>query len=448
MNSYLSKFLSGNSRSVTIKKNIIGSFFIRGLSIIISLMLVPLTLGYVSSELYGIWLTLSSIVVWLNFFDIGFGLGLKNKLAEAVALQDWKRARSLVSTTYFIMILIFVPICLLLEFIVPLVNWSSFLNVHETYNLQITKAIHVLIACFCLQMIINVFISVVSAFQKVALSSAFPVIGNLLSLIIIYLLTKTREPSLVALAFAISAMPIIVIGIFSVILFNGKFKRIKPSYKSIDKRYVSDLFGLGIKFFFIQIQLVVLYQSTNILISNVSGPNEVTSYNIAYKCLSTIMMVFSIIISPLWPAFTDAYAKKDFTWMKNIYSKMSKIYIIVAFLLLCMIIGSPIIYQLWIGDKANIPFSMTCAIGIYMMIFSWDSLQISLINGIGAIKLQTCVTLIGLIGHIPLALLLGNYFGAIGIVFSMIIINTIYSAFFTIQIRKILNQKARGIWIN
>ena len=448
MNSYLNKILSGNSRSVTMKKNIIGSFFIRGLSIIISLVLVPLTLGYVSSELYGIWLTLSSIVIWLNFFDIGFGLGLKNKLTEAVALKDWKRAKSLVSTTYFIMILIFVPVCLMLEFITPLVNWSSFLNVNEIYNPQITKAVHVLIACFCLQMIINVFISVVSAFQKVALSSAFPVIANFLSLIIIYILTKTCEPSLVTLAFAISAMPIIVIGIFSVILFNGKFKQIKPSYKSTNKSYVADLFGLGIKFFFIQIQIVVLYQSTNILISNISGPNEVTSYNIAYKYLGTIMMIFSIILSPLWPAFTDAYTKKDFTWMKNIYSKMTKIYMITAIVLLCMIVCSQFIYQLWIGDKSNIPFSMTCAVGIYMMINSWDSLQVSLINGIGAIKLQTYVTLIGLICHIPLALLLGNYFGAIGVILSMIIINIIYSVFFTAQIRKILNHKARGIWLN
>lgn len=68
---------STDKRTTTIKKNIIGSFLIKGCSIIISLMLVPITLGYVSSELYGIWLTLSSIMMWISFFDIGFTLGLK-----------------------------------------------------------------------------------------------------------------------------------------------------------------------------------------------------------------------------------------------------------------------------------------------------------------------------------------------------------------------------------
>ena len=90
---------------------------------------------------------------------------------------------------------------------------------------------------------------------------------------------------------------------------------------------------------------------------------------------------------------------------------------------------------------------MTIVVAVYMIIHSWDSLQVQLINGIGAIKLQTYVTIIGLIVHIPLSLFLGKYIGAAGVVCSMITINIIYASFFTIQIRKILNQKAKGIWI-
>ena len=116
-NRYLSGS-SGNQRSKVVKENIIASLFVKGGSIVVSLVLVPLTLGYVSSELYGIWLTLSSIMLWLNFFDVGFTLGLKNRLAEAIAMDDWERGKSLVSTTYFMMILLFVPLCIVLEIII------------------------------------------------------------------------------------------------------------------------------------------------------------------------------------------------------------------------------------------------------------------------------------------------------------------------------------------
>ena len=447
MHSYIKHFFSGNQRSVTVKKNIIGSLFIKGCSIIISLMLVPMTLGYVSSELYGIWLTLSSIMLWLNFFDVGFTLGLKNKLAEAIALGDWDRGKSLVSTTYFMMVVIFVPLCLLLELLVPHIDWASFLNVDSIYNDEIIRTLYVLVGCFCLQMIVNVLTAVVSAYQKTALSSAFPVIGNFLSLVAIFLLTKLCPPSLVVLAIAISVMPIVVLFIASLFLFSRKFKAVCPSIKSIDRVYIKDLFGLGAKFFLIQIQVVILYQCTNILISNVSGPDEVTSYNIAYKYLGVAMMVYTIIISPLWPAFTDAYTKKDFVWMKNIYKKMILIYLLSTIVLIIMLLVSPFAYKIWIGEKVQISYLMTIIVGIYMILHTWDALQVQLINGTGKLKLQTYVTLLGLILHIPLSLFLGKFIGAIGVVCSMIFINLIYSTCFTIQIHKILNRTAKGIWI-
>jgi len=442
-----SLFTSNNQRTNTVKKNIIGSLFIKGCSIVISLLLVPMTLGYVSSELYGIWLTLSSIMLWLNFFDVGFTHGLKNKLAEAIAKEDWQRGKSLVSTTYFMMVLIFVPLWIILEITVPFVNWSSFLNVNAVYNEEITRATYILVACFCLQMIVNVLTAVIAAFQKVALSSAFPVLGNFFSLIAIFLLTKFCPPSLVALACTISVFPILVVIIASLILYSNKFKAISPSIKTINQSYIKELFGLGYKFFLIQIQVVVLYQSTNILISNVAGPNEVTYYNIAYKYLGIAMMIYTILLSPLWPAFTDAYTKKDYTWMKNIYKKMSMVFFVSAIAVIVMMLVSPYIYKIWVGKDIAIPILMTISVGIYMIIHSWNELQIILINGIGFVKLQSFVTMIGLVVHVPLSLYLGKYIGAVGIVCSMILINILYSYIFTLQINKILNKSTKGIWI-
>ena len=437
----------GTDRSVAVKKNIVGSLFVKGCSIIISLLIVPLTLGYVSSDLYGIWLTLSSIIMWLNFFDIGFTLGLKNKLTEAIALGDMQRGKVLVSTTYFMMIAIFIPLCILLEMIIPHINWASFLNVTGNYNPDIIKTLHILAACLCAQMIVNVLTAVLAAYQKVALSSAFPVIGNFISLFIILLLTKYCPPSLSLLALAISTIPIFVIIIASFILFSRSFKAVAPSWNFVKKKQIKDLFNLGSKFFLIQAQIVVLYQCTNILISNLSGPSDVTSYNIAYKYITISMMILTIIMAPLWPAFTEAYTKNDYSWMKNVYNKMCKLWGGLTVIVILMIIVSPIVYQLWIGEKAHVPLIMTVLIGIYTIVHSWDIIQVNMINGVGAIKLQTYITLIGLIVHIPLSLFLGRYVSCYGVIISMIVINMIYSTTFTIQIRKILNKTAKGLWL-
>ena len=445
--SKISSFLNkGNERTQNIKKNIVGSIIIKGASIIIQLLLVPLTLGYLNSELYGIWLTLSSIMLWLSFFDVGFTLGLKNRLAEAIALGNYDKGKSLVSTTYFMMIIIFIPLGVILESIVPYINWSSFLNVSPDYNEQLIQVVQVIVACFCLQMIFNVIASVLAAFQKVALSSLFPVIGNFLALIIIYFLTKFTSSSLLNLALAISYLPVLVYIVSSIIFFKGTLKRVAPSFKHIDLSLIKDIFNLGFRFFIIQIQMIFLYQSTNILISNISSPVDVTSYNLAYKYISIALMLFNIILGPIWPAFTDAYTKKDYAWMNNVYRRMVQIYGILCLAILIMVVVSPFAYNLWFGDKAVVPAFMTISVALYIIIHSWDSLQIVLINGIGCVTIQTVVTVIGLVMHIPMSLFLGKYCGALGVIFSMIIINSIYSIIFTIQIRKVLHKRAYGIW--
>lgn len=439
-------FTKGDERSLSVKKNMIGSIFIKGISILIQLILVPLTLGYLSQELYGIWLTISSIILWLNFFDVGLTLGLKNKLSEALAKNEIEKGKSLVSTTYVVMILIFLPLCIIGEFIIPHINWSSFLNVDSIYNEELSIVVSILLVCFSLQMIFNVITAVVSAYQKVALASAFPVIGNICSVIVIYLLGVFTKPSLTNLASAISYLPTLVLMISSYVLYTGILKQVRPSISYFDKSKIKDILNLGVKFFIIQIQMIVLYQATNILISNVSSPTEVTSYNIAYKYIGAASMTFNIILAPLWPAFTDAYMKNDWRWMKQTYRNMKKVYCGLLLGVILMVILSPFVYDLWIGDRATIPLKMTVIVAFFVIVFAWATLQTMLINGIGKVKLQTYVTLVGLICHIPLSFLLGKHFGAIGVVMSMIIINIIYSIVFTVQLYKLLDNSALGIW--
>ena len=90
--------------SQTVKRNIIMSIGIKTVGVFVSLFIVPITLGYLSEEEYGIWLTLSSMLAWIGFFDIGLTNGLRNKLTEALAVKDNERAKIYLSTTLFLLV--------------------------------------------------------------------------------------------------------------------------------------------------------------------------------------------------------------------------------------------------------------------------------------------------------------------------------------------------------
>lgn len=439
---------SEDKRTSTIKKNIVGSIAVKGVSVVVSFLLVSLTIDYLQPELYGVWLILSSILSWISFLDLGFTQGLKNKLTEAIAKDDWKRAKALVSTTYFMMLLIFVPVCIFLEFVTPYIDWCTWLNVSITHESDIVAVMKILFVFVCLQFIINVVISVLAAFQRVAFSNLISAIGSVCSLITIIVVKHFFPPSLLVLSYALSMMPVISMFIGSLILYRSSLESVRPSFSCIKFEYIGDLFNLGYKFFIINIQVVVLYQATNILISNVSSPLDVTHYNLAYRYLNSAMMLFTLATAPLWPAYTDAFARGDYKWMKSMKLKMNKFYSISVIGCICLALSSDFFYKIWVGDNVNIPYTMTSMVTIYVIIYCWVNLNGTFIVGIGKIKLDTILVVVGLFIHIPLSLLLGKYMRAYGVVLSMIIINLIYATSFHIQVRKILNQTAKGIWFS
>lgn len=440
-------FFRGDQRSVVVKKNIVYSSLIRIISIIVSLLLVPVTIGYVSAELYGVWLTIASIMTWLTFMDMGFTLGLQNRLTEAIAQNNLTRGKQLVSTTYWMMLIIFIPVSIVLIICVPFVNWADILNVNPIYENDIQEVIVVVVGFACLQMIVNIIVSVVTAFQMVAMSRLFPVLGNLISLLVIILLTKTTEPSLFYLSLAFSAIPVLVTLIASFFLFNGKFKEIAPSVSAINKSLVKDLFDLGYKFFIINIQALVLYQSTNVLISHVSSPLMVTEYNIAYRYLNVAMMLYTIINAPLWPAYTDAYTKGDYEWMKSTWGKMKKILWLSSALCVLMALIAPWVYKVWVGDKVNVSMLMTTTVTVYVIIYCWMTLSGTLIVGMGKITVETIMVSIGMVIHIPLSIAFSKFIGAYGVIASMSLITLAYALVFDKQLTKILNKTASGIWL-
>ena len=233
---------SGNSRTQIIKRNVIYSAGIRGISIIISLLLVPLTINYVSSELYGIWLTLSSIISWLSFFDVGFGLGLRNRLTTSIALGDYHKGKKLVSTTYCILSIIFLIVGIIGYYLSGIVNWCSVLNISLDYQDVLITASRIVVVTFCASIVLKLIQNVFQAYQMTAAASAVDTVSQVLSLALIYILTNTTFPNLNYLALVFCGAPIVVYVVYSIIFYNRKFKQVAPSFSTIDFKYAIRLF--------------------------------------------------------------------------------------------------------------------------------------------------------------------------------------------------------------
>lgn len=362
-----SYFTKGNERSVIIKKNIAASLVLKCVSILISLQVVPLTIDYINPTKYGIWLTLSSIIAWLSYFDLGFAHGFRNRFAEAKAKGDIRLAKEYVSTTYAVLFLLFSVILLITLMVNKYLNWSSILNIDAVYNEELHIVFGLLACFFCINIVASVFTTMLTADQKPALASLIQTGGQVLAFVCIYILTKNTTGSLSALALAFSGIPCLLLLVVSILMFYGKrYKIVAPSLHYIRFSLTKKILGLGGQFFVIMISMLFIFQFINIILSRVEGPEAVTQYNIAYKYFNVLNMVFVIVLTPFWSAFTDAYVKKDYNWMSGIVKKLEFLWLLCIPILILMVLCSNFFYQWWVGNSVSISFSLSICMAVFM----------------------------------------------------------------------------------
>ena len=449
-NILIKNFVQGHDRSIRAKKNILASLLIRGFSIAISLILVPLTINYVNASRYGIWLTLSSIVAWLSFFDIGLSQGLRNKFAEAKAKGDDATAQIYVSTTYALLFIIFFILWVLFFVTNNFLNWSAILKVADTLNSEVSTLALIVFTYFCISFVLKIITTILLADQQPAKSSLIDLLGQVISLIFIFVLVKTTEGSLLKLGIALCVSPLIVLISANLFFFNGIYRKYKPQISKVKFEYARDLFSLGLIFFLIQFAMIIQYQTANIIIARNFGTEDVTSYNIVYKYFGVLNMVFTIFVTPFWSASTEAYQKNDIQWIKNGIRKYNQLNVLMIFVGIIMLISSSTVYRLWIGEgKVNIPFSLSLWGFFYFNVLIFSGKYVHFLNGISALRIQFISSLISPLVYIGTAILLIKVYnlGVFSLFIASIISNFNGLILAPLQYYMVINRKSKSpIW--
>lgn len=418
-------FANGNARTIAMKRNVLYMLLIKGCSIFLGMFTVPLTLGYVNNETYGLWLTISSMISWMSYFDIGINNGLKNNHAAAFAKNDFELGKRLVSTTYAVLILIFIPIMVVLLFVVQFIDLDSILNISSGSVRGLRLTVCITISYFCIQFILSTLNVILLADQKPADSSFRILCTQLFSIIIIYLLTLTTKGNLVYLCLASTFAPLLILFLFNVVLFSGRYKKIAPNIKYINFSLVPTLMNLGINFFIIQIAVLIQFQLTNFLIMRYYGPSDVTEYNVAQKYFSMLFMVWNIIITPLWVATTDAFVREDFIWIRNALKKYLKLTLVFLSLGILMFFVSPLFFKLWLHDTVMVSKGLSFWLLVYYFVQIFASVFVIVLNGCGVLKTQTITSIISPFVFLLVFFLLKGY----GVGFYSVLIASIVANF-------------------
>lgn len=442
-----SENLTSQNRSLRLKKNIIASFCIKGWSALIVFLMVPVTLKCLGEYNNGVWLTISSIMLWIDNFDIGLGNGLRNKLSVYLAHGETERARSLISSTFVLLSYIIVPIMLILIGLIVMNNNYLLLNIDASKVGNLDQVLIVTIILICTTFVFKLIGNFYMGIQLPAVSNLLIALGQTLAFIGTYLVYLSGSHSLLHIAIVNTAAPLAIYLLAFPYTFWYKYPQLRPAISLVNLKEAKAVIGMGFQFFIMQISSLVLFTTSNILISTFFNPAMVTPYQITYRYFSIMLVLFTVICMPFWNATTDAYERGDMEWIRKATVKLRIMTIGILVCMGVMIVLSDYVYSVWIGNDITIDLHMSIVMAAYIFILIYSMRYSYFINGIGKLRLQLIFTSVAAVLFIPLAYLVVRWTNSvIWFMVVMCLINIPGLIVNRIQFNKLINGTATGIW--
>lgn len=404
---------NNDTRTRLLLKNVVASFAIKGWSAIIVLLMVPLTLKILGVYNNGVWLTISSILIWIDLMDIGLGNGLRNAVSHYVAIGDDESVKKAVSSTFFMLAVIVIPILLVLFAVIWGFDMYGALGVDAEKTHDLNTILSVALVLASTTFILKATGSFYMGMQLPAVNNLIVCIGHTLALVLTFILYLLDVHSLLLVVFVNTFSLVLTWAAFIPYTFLKAYPKYRPTLRHIDLKLARSLCSTGIQFFVIQICGVLLFMTTNILISKWFSPAEVTPYQVAYRYFNIAFVAFSTICIPFWNATADAYSRKDYKWIRRSSHKLNLLMVGIFLLLTVMVVVSEVVYQIWIGDEVHIPFELSVCTAAYIFILSLSQRYSYILNGLNQLKIQLVFIIGATIVFYPLAWYVCKTFGTV-----------------------------------
>ena len=441
----------GDSRTSLIKKNVLFSFLLKIIGMSVMFTLIPLSINYLGSVNYGIWITISSIIAWTGMFDFGFAHGLRNKLTEALAQKNTLLGRYLISSSYIFILFISVFLLILILPLLSFINWQALLNLPSSYDsTMLINIIKLIFIFFILQFSLKPINAILQAHQWPSIAQAMGTVGGVITVVGVLLLDRYShfESKLLIYAVLVAGIPIVIELAVTLYLFYKQFKPLRPSLQFIKVEHVKSVASLGMGFFIIQLSLLFVYSSDNLIISYLFGPSEVTEYNVVYRYFSIITLFLAVIMAPFWSAITDAYSKNEMSWIEKNIKILLKILLGSIFLDIILVLLSSWVFSKWISSDFVASFQLVLLMALYVICMGWLNIFSFFSNGIGKIRMQIIVYVFVAVLNLPLSFYFGKVLkmGSSGVLLATIISMILVSIVLTVQYRKVITNQAKGLW--
>ena len=389
----------------------------RLLSSALTLISLPLAVRYLGPERYGVWATVVSTAVWINLLDLGIANTLTNHISRAFALDDKPSAARYFTNALALTAGVSVIAGTAFAAVFPRINWAAVFNVSANVHAsEVNATVAVATAFMLLGLPCNLASKILAGYQElhrnnfaICAGAVASVTGLALGIVLRVSMPVLFVMSAGCLTFAALATLLVTV------LWAKPWMRPRTSF--LNRGAVKELLDSSSSFFLIQVAAVVVFSSDNLVVSHYLGAAEVTPYSVTWRLVGLAALLQSLIFPALWPAYAEAYARRDYGWMRRTFALTMKgtVAVNLACVLLLMIFGRTII-RVWAGPTAVPTKPLLLAMGVWVLISGFMSVESCLLAALNRTREQAGLSIIAAVVNIALSIALVRHIGSVGVI--------------------------------
>ncbi len=387
----------------------------------VQVLAMPIALHALGVARFGVYSTLAAAIGWLGLSSMGIGPGLTRKIAEAAAIKDTNKENQLISSTFFMMMGIVLPIITIAFLLVWYGNPILIFGLkYRPYLHEIRDSLSLLLILFAIRMLISIGEAAQMGYQEQYILNTWGALGNMLCLVSLFFITKYL-PTVLGVILAVNGANTLARLLNYLILILKTRPYLRPRVRSFRKTALKGVIGTGIAFSLVQLAGILSNDFSIIITGRIMGPVASAHVGIMMQAFYLGMGMVAMISQPLWPAIADAATRGEKQWIHKAYNRAMKTTMIYActFGSIIGLFGKYLVFY-WYGPKVVPTFWLHFLFGLYFILEVWFHMHYIFLMGLGSIKKASILILSSSIFTLPLALVSVTYFGTAGAGFALV----------------------------
>ena len=394
----------------------------KGIVLVVNAISIPITVRYLGAEGFGVWVTISTTLSMLLVLDLGVANSLTNFISEAYAKDDREHASTYSTTALAVLVAIASILGGITYWIWPALHWERLFHLSSTAQAPVVgHAVAAALVLFFIGLPAGLAPKILGGYQELRAANVFTSVGGIFNLVSIIILVRLHA-GLVALVTASSAALVCANLLCLVWIWYWHKPWLSPRLSQIRGNAARRMMSTGGEFFVLQIAGLIVFNSDNMVVTHYLGPAEVASYSIAWRLVGYAAFAQTLISPSLWPAFSEAFARKDMEWIRMTFQRTMRLTMGVA-------LGSTVVFaslgrwiiRVW-ATRAAVPTEgLLLLMCIWVLTSTFMNNTATILVAKGQTRSLAITGLVAAAGNLALSIYWVQRIGAAGVILGTIV---------------------------